>query len=196
MRTIPFAVGLCALLLAPAWVRAAEFDLGSRGTLVVAVPEAWSINGRAVPGIDGKCIGYTMIARPRGGTGAKCIVSFLYLTNGAPNLDAIRTDALRIGDVFVDGSVERKETLREFSLEHGYGAYCLFTDASLVGKNPGPDDFKVMGVGEVQPAENMLGTVSLLANAADGPEFKTMVQIINSLKIRRTGIRAGNSSTE
>ena len=188
MRAIHLTIGLCALLLAAATsARAAEFDLGSRGTLVIAVPEDWTLHGRAVPGIDGRSIGYTLIAQPRGGAAAKCIVSFLYLTNGPTNLDAIRTDALRIGDVFVDGSVEKKETLREFSLERGYGAYCLFTDAALVGKEPAPDDFKVMGIGEVQPAKNMSGTVSLLANTADGPEFKTMVQIVNSLKVRPPG---------
>jgi hypothetical protein len=178
---------VCGLLLSVLGARAADFDLGARGILSLSVPDDWVVHGRPVPGINGPIIGYTFSIKPRGGAGAKCMLSFLYLTNGAPSQQTIRNDALHIGEVFLDGSVEKKETLHDFALDKGFGAYCLFTDATLVGKAPGPDEFKVMGIGEVQPADNMSATVSLMANDPDGPDFKTMVKIINSLKIKSKG---------
>ena len=47
-----------------------------------------------------------------------------------------------------------------------------------------PGDYKIMGSGEVQPADNMLGAVSLFADEVDGIELKAMIKIINSLKVR------------
>ena len=78
----------------------------------------------------------------------------------------------------------RRKRTWDSSLEQGYGAYCLFTDASLVGKKAKPGDYKVMGSGVVQPADNMLGVVSLFADEADGEELKAMIKIIDSLKMK------------
>jgi hypothetical protein len=175
---------LCCLIFSVLAGHGAEFDLGAHGTLSITVPEGWNIHGRPLPGPGGNPRGYTFAIKPRSDANAKCMLSFFYVTNGAPNKEAIRKDVLRIGETYVEGSVEKKENLSEFSLEKGYGAYCLFTDVSLVGKKPSPEDYKVMGSGEVQPGDNMVGAVSLLADEADGPEFKAMVKIINSLKIK------------
>lgn len=91
---------------------------------------------------------------------------------------------LRITKEFVAQSVEKKAILRDFSLKQGYGAYCTFTDASLVGKEPKKDDYKVMASGQVQLSDEVLGVVSIFADAADGPEFKSMLAIINSLDLK------------
>ena len=111
------------------------------------------------------------------------MLTFAYTTNGVPNKEIIRKEVLRICEEFVSESVEKKKNLKDFSLEKGYGAYCLFTDASLVGKNVKPGEYKIMGSGEVQPADNMVGAVSLFADEADGIELKAMMKIINSLKV-------------
>jgi len=112
------------------------------------------------------------------------LLTFAYTTNGAPNKEVIRKEVLRTCEEFVSESVEKKKNLRDSSLEKGYGAYCLFTDASLVGKKAKPGDYKVMGSGVVQPADNMLGVVSLFADEADGEELKAMIKIIDSLKVK------------
>ena len=54
----------------------------------------------------------------------------------------------------------------------------------MVGKKPKPGDYKVIASGEVQPADNMLGVVSLFADEADGIELKAMIKIINSLGVK------------
>ena len=162
----------------------AGFDLGTHGTLSVAVPDDWSINAKAVNSPDGNPIGYAFAIKPRSDANAKCLLTFAYTTNGAPNKEVIRKEVLRICEDFVLESVEKKKNLKDFSLERGFGAYCLFTDASLVGKNVKPGEYKIMGSGEVQPADNILGAVSLFADEADGIELKAMIKIIDSLKVK------------
>jgi len=161
-----------------------EFDLGKRGTLSVIVPDGWHVNGKAANKADGTPIGYAFAIKPRRHANAKCLLTFAYTTNGAPNKEGIRNMVLSSCEAFVSESVEKTKNLKEFSLEKGYGAYCLFTDASLVGKDARPGDYKVMGSGEIQPADNMLGVVTLFADEADGEELKAMVKIINSLKVK------------
>jgi len=182
-------VYICWLLLSVLASQAAEFDLGPHGTLSVAVPDDWSINGKAVNRPDGTPIGYAFALKPRSDANAKCLLTFAYTTNGAPNKEVIRKEVLRITEQFVPESVEKKKNLKDFSLKTGYGAYCLFTDASLVGKNVKPGDYKVMGSGQVQPADNVVGVVSLFADDADGVELKAMTKIINSLNVKTRGAK-------
>lgn len=174
---------LCAVISAFS-VEAAEFDLGTHGTLSVTVPDNWSINGKAANRPDGTPIGYAFAIKPRTAANAKCLLTLAYTTNGAPNKEGIRKEVLRITEQFASQSVEKKQNLKDFSLEKGYGCYCLFTDASLVGKKPAPGDYKVMGSGQVQPADNLVGVVSLFADQADGEDMQTMLKIINSLKVK------------
>ena len=175
---------IICILLSVLNSQAAEFDLGTHGTLTVGVPDDWSINRKAVNKPDGTPIGYAFAIKPRSDANAKCLLTFAYTTNGAPNKEVIRKEVLRITEQFVSESVEKTKNLRDFSLQAGFGCYCLFTDASLVGKKAKPGDYKVMGSGQVQPADNVLGVVSLFADEADGVEMKTMLKIINSLKVK------------
>jgi hypothetical protein len=175
---------IVCILLAAFSSQAAEFDLGTNGTLSVSVPGDWSISGNAVNRPDGTPIGYAFAIKPRSDANAKCLLTFAYTTNGAPNKDVIRKEVLRITEQFVLGSVEKTKKLKDFSPQTGFGCYCLFTDASLVGKKPKPGDYKVMGNGQVQPADNLVGVVSLFANKADSVEMKTMLEIIKSLSVK------------
>jgi hypothetical protein len=177
-------VYVCCIIFFALASQAAEFDLGTHGTLSVTVPDNWSINGKAANRPDGTPIGYALAIKSRTAENAKCLLTFAYTTNGAPNKEAIRKEVLRITEQFVSESVEKKQNLKDFSLEKGYGCYCLFTDASLVGKKTPPGEHKVMGSGQAQPADNLVGVVSLFADEADGEEMQAMLKIINSLKVR------------
>src|ERR1043165_5991191 len=81
--------------------QAAQFDLGAHGTLFVSVPDDWNINGIAVNRADGTSIGYAFAIKPRSDANAKCLLTFAYTTNGAPNKEAIRKEVLRITEQFV-----------------------------------------------------------------------------------------------
>ncbi len=176
---------ICWIIFSVLASHGGEFDLGAHGTLSVTVPGDWNIKAQPAPGLDGKPKGYLFAITPRSNANAKCMLTLMYSTNGIPNKEAIRAAVLRIGDQFVGGSVEKKKILKEFSLERGYGAYCVFTDASLIGKGVRAGEYKVMGVGEVQPDDNLAGAVTMFADDGDGREFKSMVNIINSLKVTK-----------
>ena|ERR1035437_5328313 len=179
---INFAIG--CIILSALVSRAAEFDLGTHGLLSVTVPDGWEVNGKAVDRPDGTALGYAFVIRPHNEVNAKCLLTFAYVTNGVPNKATISNEVLRVCEQFVEHSVEKKKNLKEFSLEKGFGAYCVFTDELLVGKVTPLGNYKVMGSGEVQPADNMHGVVSIFADDADGKDFKTMVSVINSLTVK------------
>jgi hypothetical protein len=156
----------------------ADFDLGTHGVLSVVVPNGWTATVE-IPEKDG----YALSFQPTDGSNVKCLLTFLYGANRKPDRAVIRAALLRSCEQFLSQSVEKKADLKDFSLEKGFGAYCVFTDASLVGKEAKPGDYKVMGSGQIQPNEDMLGVVSMFADDVAGKEFKAMVNIINSLKV-------------
>src|SRR4051795_9859931 len=87
----------------------AEFDLGTHGVLSVTMPDNWSINGKAANRPDGTPIGYALAIKPRTAANGKCLLTFAYITNGAPNKEAIRKDVLRVTKQFISESVEKKQ---------------------------------------------------------------------------------------
>jgi hypothetical protein len=162
----------------------AEFGFGTNATLSVTVPGNWSIISDNSKKPDGTVYAYTFIFKPRTDENARCVLSITYTTNGVQNKEALQKDVLFFCEDFVSKSVEKKANLKEFSLENGYGAYCLFTDPSLVGKTPDPGDYKVMGIGNIKLGKHMDGVVTLYVNDTNGKEFKELINIINSLKLK------------
>jgi hypothetical protein len=173
-----------ALLFSALTIHAAEFDLGSRGLLSIEAPDKWTVTGEPAARPDSTQIGYAIAIKPLNDANAKCLVTFAYVKKGPPDRESIRKDVLRASEQFVADSVEKKQNLKDYSLKQGYGAYCLFTDASLVGKPSQKGDYKVMGSGIVQLSDEVLGVVSIFADEVDGKEFKAMLAAINSFKLK------------
>ena len=183
MKTIPTLGLIIALSLVG---HAAEIDLGTRGILSFAVPDTWTVNSNPAKSADGSAVGFAFVFKPRNQANAKCLLTLAYIKKTKLDKERIRQELLRATTGFVAQSVEQKANLRDFAIKQGYGAYCTFTDASLVGKEPKIDDYKVMGSGQIQLSDEVIGVVSIFADAADGPEFKSMLAIINSLDLKPT----------
>ena len=181
MRTAPFVF---LFYVAAICSRADEFRLAGHGTLSLDVPQGWNVKSRPAQGADGSEIGQAFSFQPDDARNAKCLLTFMYVQK-TPDKIELRKHVLAMSERFVSGSVEKKQALSEFSLKNGYGAYCVFTDASLIGKPTKPGDYKVMAAGQVQPGEGVLGVASLFADDKDGKDFQAMLQIINSLKLRQ-----------
>ena len=163
---------------------AAEIDLGTRGILSFAVPDTWTVNSNPAKRSDGTDVGLAFAFKPRNQANAKCLLTLAYVKKTKLDKERIRQEVLRATEEFVAQSVEKKANLRDFAIKQGFGAYCTFTDASLVGKGVKRDDYKVMGSGQIQLSDEVLGVVSIFADAADSPEFKAMLAIINSLDLK------------
>ena len=163
---------------------AADADLGTRGILSFALPETWTVNSNPANRPDGSPVGFALAFKPRSQANAKCLLTLTYVKKTPLDKERIRREVLRATEQFAAQSVEKKANLKDFSLKQGNGAYCAFTDAALVGKAPKKDDYKIMGSGQIQLSEEVLGVVSIFADAADGPEFKAMLAIVNSLELK------------
>jgi hypothetical protein len=163
---------------------AAEFDLGARGTLSLTVPEDWKVENREVKDRDGKPVGYAINFVPRNGAKAKGLINLIYTTNGIPSKEAVRKEVLRTTEPFLRRSVEKKAQLKELTLGSGFGIYAQFTDASLVGKTPKANDYKMAVAGRLHPIENVTGVVTLAADYAEGKELRAMMDVIKSLKVK------------
>jgi hypothetical protein len=161
----------------------ADFELGTNGNLSIAIPDDWSVSAKSADS-SGLSVGYAFAFKPRNDSNAKCLLTFVYKANSVTNREAIRAEVLRITKQFVADSVEKKQNLTDFALTRGYGAYCLFTDATLIGTKSVPGEYKIMGSGRIQLNDHVGGVVSLFADDAKGKEMAAMIKIINSLKLK------------
>ena len=94
--------------------------------------------------------------------------------------DQVKEAVLALGDKFAEQSVEKKKELREFSTGQGYGYYCVFTDASLVGQPPKKDSFKVVAVGIIHVSDDLLATVGISCDDEKGPDFAAVMAALSS----------------
>jgi hypothetical protein len=128
--------------------------------------------------------GYTVSLSAPGN--AKCVLSVIFVLSPEPlSKERVQDEVLAACDQFVDASVEKKKTIQEFDVPGAYGAYCVFTDASLVGKPVVKDAFKVLGIGEIRLSDDLTASVSLLADDATGPDFQAMLAAVSSIKVSK-----------
>jgi hypothetical protein len=167
---------LCVLLLVPLSAFADTVDLGAHGTLTIAVAKDWKLTSTS------KDTGVDLVIAPPEGANAQLLFSVIYVPHGATAVKADVDDKV-MGEAqgFLSSSVEKKAVLRKYSLSGGaYGAYCVFTDASLVGKPPEKDNFKVFSVGIIWFNDAVGVSVSQVCDDEKGPEFATMLAMTNS----------------
>jgi hypothetical protein len=171
-----------ALLLAPALAPAETLDLGARGTFSITPPKGWTFSATRE-----EDMGFVVLISPPGDVNAQFVLNLVFADKGeASSNDDIRDKALAAADQFVESSVEKKKVLREFSLPAGsYGAYCVFTDASLVGQPPKKDSFKMVAVGIARLSDGVSASVNLLFDDDKGPEFASMLAALSSAKVTK-----------
>jgi hypothetical protein len=175
------AIILSALLL-PLLASAENVDLGSRGTLSVAPPKGWTFSANKA-----EDTGIALLFSPPGEVNAKLLLNIFFAPEGEKtSKDDVREKVLSACDQFVDSSVEKKKVLREFSLSgDAYGAYCVFTDASLVDQPPKKDEFKMLAIGIIRFNGEVSASVSLLFDDEKGPDFPAMLEAISSARVAK-----------
>jgi hypothetical protein len=171
---------LSALLLLPLAVSAETVDLGTHGTLSIDVPKGWRLKA------DSKDTGVDVSLLPPDGVNAQCLYSVVYVPKGATAAKAdVDEKLLAECDQFIDMSVEKKKTLQRLAMTgDAYGVYCLFTDASLVGKPPEKDNFKIVTVGIIWFSDSIAVSWSLLGDDAKGPEFAAMIAAVSGSSVK------------
>jgi hypothetical protein len=153
---------LSALLLAlPIAASADVLDLGAHGTLSITVPKGWKLTSAPweQPGV-------AITVAPPDGTNAQFMLNILYVPKGMSDLKPdVDEKVLNEAGMLVDMSVEKKKVLQKFPMAgDAYGSYCVFTDASLVGKPPQKDNFKKVSVGIIWFSDDVSGATSIVGD--------------------------------
>ncbi|HEY5226911.1 MAG TPA: hypothetical protein VIJ19_00150 [Opitutaceae bacterium] len=167
---------LTALLLTAAAGRAETFEVGLRGTYTVSAPKDWTITSQAE---EDSGLALTMTAPAS--VNASGIINLTFVPKDEPvTKEQVKDAVLALGQKFADQSVEKKETLRDFPVSQGYGYYCVFTDASLVGQPTKKDSFKVVAVGIIRINDDLLATVGISCDDEKGPDFTALMAAVSA----------------
>lgn len=154
-------------------------DLGAHGTLAIDVPKGWKLTSAPweQPGV-------AITVAPPDGANAQFMLNILYVPKGMSDLKADVDDkVLNESGMFVDMSVEKKKVLKKFPMAgDAYGSYCVFTDASLVGKPPQKDNFKKVSVGIIWFNDDVSGATSFLCD--DEKDIAAMVAMASSATLK------------
>ena len=82
------------------------------------------------------------------------------------------------------GAVEGTATAKEFSLTNGFGYYCSFIDPNLRGKPPIKGDYKVVSVGKIRVAPDVLVDVQILADGFTEPAYQELLGAIEGMEFK------------
>jgi hypothetical protein len=173
------SLALCALLALPALAGAETLDLGAHGKFSLTVPKDWTCSTQRM-----EDTGYALTLSPPGDANAKCVLTLVYAQDPGPlSKEKVQSDVLAACDNFVAESVEKAKVLREFTVPGAYGVYCVFTDASMVGKPSQRDAYKAVAMGEVHLSDDVTMSASMLFDDERGPEFKAMLAAVSSASV-------------
>jgi hypothetical protein len=168
---------LALLLAAPA--PAATADLGIHGSLAITLPKDWTLAVQKEADA-----GVVLMVSPPPSVNAKLVINVVFPPDKQPlSKEAIREEADAAADQYVEASVEKKKDLKELKLASGYGAYCVLTDASMVGKPPEKDSFKMVGTGVIWFNEDVKAGVTMVADDANGPDFAALLAAASSATV-------------
>lgn len=160
---------------------AASFNIGDKGTVRMTLPQNWAAQGKTVGKPGGEVLGYTVeVSNPKA-ENASCQTSFTFVPPRPNDQESVNKIAKEAGQQFASGSVENAVNLKEFKPASGFGAYAVFTDASLVGKPVSKGNAKVMASGLVKLRDDVIGPITMLADDENGEDMKTMIGVVNSI---------------
>lgn len=173
-------LALFLLVVAGACAQVETLDFGSRGKLTLYLPGDWKSSTTDMAGQ------FTLTLTPRKeSVNASCTITVTF-----PDLDRYDTKnrlKLRVeADSFAqaEGSVEGKAIAREFSLTTGYGYYCSFTDPELRGKPSQPGNYKVMSVGKIRLAPDVLIDVAMMADGFKDEPYQQLLGALEGMEFK------------
>jgi hypothetical protein len=170
-------IALLLLTVVPAFGQMETLSLGPRGKLTLYLLGEWTSNTtRNTEQIT------LSIAPRRESVNAACTLAVTF-----PETDRYDTKArlkLRVeADChgLAEQSVERKAYGREFSLTSGFGFYCNFTDPNLRGKPSEKGNYKVMSVGKIRLAADVLVDVQIMADGFSDEAYQQLLGAVEGM---------------
>jgi hypothetical protein len=157
------------------------FEVPGRGALELALPPGWTAEVRAGDG-EAPAPPTIRLSAPGGG-----FVAMLtpWWNPGEPEAIPARVDAARLlADIArrsaLSGSVEGELPLEELVADGVHGFWFASTDRALVGREPGPDEFRhlLQGAAAVGP----LVLAFTLLDQAPGPQRAQLLEVVRGAR--------------
>lgn len=172
---------LFVLLASCALGQVETLNFGSRGKLTLYLPGDWKVATTDMAGT------YTVTLTPKKeAVNASCTIAVTF-----PDVDRFDTKArlkLRVeADAYgyAEQSVEGKAVAKEFVLASGVGYYCSFTDPELRGRPSQPGNYKVMSVGKIKLAPDVLVDVQIMADGFRDEPYQQLLGAIEGMEYVR-----------
>ena len=169
---------LFLLTLAPAFAQVETLNFGSRGKLTLYLPGDWKVASTDMAGT------YTVTLTPKKeSVNASATIAVTF-----PDVDRFDTKSRLKTRVEADAyglaemSVEGKAIAKEFSLTSGYGFYCSFTDPELRGKPSQPGNYKVMTVGKIRLAPDVVVDIQIMADGFREEPYQQLLGAIEGME--------------
>lgn len=172
---------LFLILAASLGAQSETLDLGSRGKVTLYLLGEWKIDATQF-GRQGNL----SISPRKSDVNARCTLTFTFPETDRFDTKSrlkLRVEADSLG--LAEQSVERKAYAREFNLASGYGFYCSFTDPELRGRPSQPGNYKVMTVGKIRLAPDVLVDVQIMADSFRDEPYQQLLGAIEGMEYRR-----------
>jgi len=158
-----------------------QFD--KRRSIKIDIPPGWGTlrqPGNPLPDTVGT---YNLKLLPPADVKAGFTITIGKLKTGKPfSKQQFEALAQKMASDILPGTVEKEAVFSELQMRGGRGLYCLFTDASLVGKPPVPRDYKYLGLFLANYDNGCVAYATALADDKDGAHFKLMSEIFASVE--------------
>jgi len=190
MRTPSWILAVLTCLFIPALAAADEFVWAKHGTITFAVPAGWSLLGKPI-----EEVGYAFRASPDSPAAAVAQITLLEAKPDHPFTSEAATKLFdKMVQPFVSGSVEKRIVSHSLAPQQGFGMYCQFTDASLVGKPPEKNNFKCQ-YNALLVLDTYIGVVATLQfDDPDKPEPAAMLALLRSMHFTRSASSPGDQA--
>lgn len=169
---------LLGFLAAPLAAQVEQLDLGPRGRITLYLPGEWRT------ATTRNTTELTLTVQPR----REAVNAALTLAVSFPETDRFDTKArlkLRVeadSQGLAQESVEGKAYAREFTLTAGYGFYCSFTDPKLRGRPMEKGNYKVMSVGKIRLAPDVLVDVQIMGEGFSEEAYNQLLGAIEGME--------------
>ncbi len=178
MKTL---VAFLLLSVSCAFGQVETIDLGSRGQITLYLLGEWKADTSTIGGNT------TLTISPsRESVNASATIAISF-----PEIDRLDTKSrlkLRVeADAYglAEESVEGRAVAREFHLPAGMmGYYCSFTDRNLRGQPPQKGNYKVMSMGKIKLAPDVLVEVQIMADGFRDEPYQQLLGAIEGMEFK------------
>lgn len=157
------------------------YRFNEQHSVIIDIPEVWNVR---IDGAEtGSGVGYTL--RINTDHNVRFLGLITILVANRPT-DMTKEQLLSMiqeeSNTYLLQAVEEKAVIVPIDLDNGYGAYYILTDASLVGKTPRSDEYKVFARFVIKYNNGALATITALMDDVECNEFKQFMESIMTMK--------------